>query len=486
MSGSVSVPGPGGSTITQTFSNAFNNALAKSIADALANAANTGELRVRSYDGTGAIPTPVSGKTNELVLDLPANSIVTVPAGYAYLIDNSPGPDTIYGNPGLSIMGGLGSHTIIDPAVIALGDSNTVTVTGVGDNVAVGNGTNVITGTGSGTLSGGTGNDTFIEKGGASYLINSNGFGDTIRAADGGTTVNSSGPLASIVGGGGSLTASVSGGTSSTTGSLVVGGGGLLTVTVTGAYDSVSAGRAAADVTLSGSNASVKGSTAELSVLDSGVGDTVYAGVSLTSVTATGGAHVVGSSGPLNFVGGSGPSTIVGGSGDATVFGGTGPTSIFGGAGSAFTYVNSVAGGLYYVAGSGSETIDASLSKGQGVSSVIIGGADSAGHNLLIAGQGQQYLFSGSGSDTLVGGNGINTFYFNTASGGPSSNDFISNFSAIDVVVLQNYGPQAAAAAIAGATTTGNSTTITLSDATKITFVGVTSAAALNDHIVST
>jgi len=173
MSGSVSVPGPGGSTITQTFSNTFNNALAKSIADALANAANTGDLRVRSYDGTGAIPTPVSGKTNELVLDLPAGSVVTVPAGYAFLIDNSPGPDTIYGSPNMSIMGGGGTHTVIDPAAIALGDtstgsSNVVTVTGAGDNVAVGNGTNTITGTGSGTMSGGTGNGTFIEVGGAS------------------------------------------------------------------------------------------------------------------------------------------------------------------------------------------------------------------------------------------------------------------------------------------------------------------------------
>jgi len=53
-------------------------------------------------------------------------------------------------------------------------------------------------------------------------------------------------------------------------------------------------------------------------------------------------------------------------------------------------------------------------------------------------------------------------------------------------VVLGNYGAGAADAAIAGATTAGGSTTITLSDNTKITFTGVTSSAALNGHIFST
>jgi Ca2+-binding RTX toxin-like protein len=270
------------------------------------------------------------------------------------------------------------------------------------------------------------------------------------------------------------------------TGSVLVGGAGALSAILAGASDTVLGGGGATAVTLSGSKAVVAGSIAGLAVLDEGASDTIDAGVSSTSVTAPGGSFVRGGPGPLNFVGGSGPSTIIGGSGNATVFGGSGPTSIFGGAGGAITYVNSVAGGLHYVAGSGSETIDASLSKGQGVNSVIIGGADSAGHNLLIAGQGDQYISAGSGSDTLVGGNGVTTFYFNSANGGPNANDFISNFSAIDLVVLQNYGPFAAAVAIAGATTAGNSTTLTLSDSTKITFVGVTSPAALNDHVFST
>ncbi len=233
---SVSVPGPGGTTITQTFSNSFNSALAKSIADALANAANKGDLFIQTVTGSVSAPVNDSGKIGELVVIPGSIGDVTVPSGsnYSFVVDNSAGPDTIHGStPGLSIMGGGGTHTIIAPALITLGDtssgsSNAVTITGAGDNVAVGNGTNTLTGTGSGTMSGGFGNDTFIEVGGASYLINSQGFGDTIRAADGGTTVNSSGPGAMIVAAGsGALTASVSGGATTvpgTSGSQVFGG----------------------------------------------------------------------------------------------------------------------------------------------------------------------------------------------------------------------------------------------------------------------
>src|SRR5689334_19944895 len=106
---SVSVPGPDGSTITQTFSNTFNSALAKSIADALANAANADTLNVASYDGKGSIPAALADKTNELVINLPANTAISVPAGYAYLVDDGAGPDTIFGTSGLSIMGGGGT-----------------------------------------------------------------------------------------------------------------------------------------------------------------------------------------------------------------------------------------------------------------------------------------------------------------------------------------------------------------------------------------
>ena len=89
-------------------------------------------------------------------------------------------------------------------------------------------------------------------------------------------------------------------------------------------------------------------------------------------------------------------------------------------------------------------------------------------------------------SNPLVGGGGVNGFYFWSGQGGTAANHVIGDFSAIDYVLLGNYGADAPAAAIAGATTAGGSTTITLSDNTKITFSGVTSSAALTGHIFST
>jgi Ca2+-binding RTX toxin-like protein len=147
------------------------------------------------------------------------------------------------------------------------------------------------------------------------------------------------------------------------------------------------------------------------------------------------------------------------------------------------TYVNTTAGGLFYAGGSGNETIDASLSKG---ANTIYGGLDPAGHELLIGGVGTNYLNAGEGSDTLLGGGGVNDFFFISSFGGPTSNHVIGNFSALDTVILLNYGSGAASAALATATAAGGSTTITLSDSTRITFTGVTSAAALNGHIAST
>jgi hypothetical protein len=502
MSGSVTVPGPNNTTITQTFSNSFNSTLAQNIADALAAASKADDLFIATVGGGGTFPTNTSGKIGELVVESGFTGSVNVPAGanYAFLVDNSAGPDTIFGSPGLSIMGGGGIHTIIDPAVITLGDTasgstNNVTVTGVGDDVAVGNGTNTLTGTGSGTMSGGFGINTFVESGGASYLINSQGFQDTIRAGDGATTVNSNGPGAVVSGGGGALFANLAGTGATLTGgggavsatvsgdsSLVIGGGGALGASVSGTGDTIVGGGAVGSVTLSGSKALVVDSVAAMSVLDKGTADTIDAGQSFTSVTAPGGSFVQGGSGPLNFVGGSGPSTIVGATGGSTVFGGTGLTSIIGGPGGATTYVNTTPGGLFYAAGKGSETLDASLSKG---SSTVYGGADATGRNLLIGGPNADFINAGASSDTMVGGGGANWFYVFKAAVGPAANEVISDFSAIDTLALVGYGPDAGANAIAGATTANGSTTITLSDNTKITFTGVTNPASLTGHISS-
>ena len=459
---SVTVPGPNGSSITQTFGNDFNLALAQSIANALRSASDSGNLFQATTDGSAAVPAVPGGKIGELIVEPgAAGRSISVPASYSYVVDTSFG-DTIFGSPNQSIMGGGGDHAIIDPAAIVLGDTssgstNNITITGAGDNVAVGNGINTLTGTGSGTMSGGTGTNKFNALG--NYLINSQGLGgDTVQAGDGATTVNLTGASASVVGGGGALFA-----------------------VDAGTFDTIFGGGGETHATLTGSDGVVSGNGAVMSVFDGGTGDTINAGQAAMSVTAPGGSFVNGRSGPLNFVGGDGPSTIFGGSGNSTVFGGSGATSLFGGAGGAMEYVNTTSGSLFYEGGTGSETIDASLSKAD--NNLFLAGRDTAGTFSIVGGAGNDVLIAGTGAGTLAGGGGANFFDFYSSLGGPAVNDVISDFSAIDNVILVGYAPGQAAAAIAGATTAGGSTTITLSDNTKITFTGVTNAGALTDHI---
>jgi serralysin len=266
--------------------------------------------------------------------------------------------------------------------------------------------------------------------------------------------------------------------TTSGSNASVVGGSAELDVTDKGSGDTIAAGTAAAFVTLAGSGALVSSGVgsagASLSVIDHGTSDTIVAGSAFTAVTTSGGSFVQGGTGQLNFVGGTGPSTIVGGSGDSSVFGGTGMTSLVGGNGGAVTYVNTTSGGLFYAGRLGNETIDASLSKGV---NTIYGSGDPSGHNLLVGGVGTDYINAGAGSDTMVGNGGANTFFFFKTVVGPSANDFISDFSSRDNVLLVGYGPGFTTS------TTGGSTTITLSDNTKITFSGVTDPGALNGRI---
>jgi Ca2+-binding RTX toxin-like protein len=456
---SVTVPSGTATPIGQIFGNASNSLLANQIATAIANAAKAHTLGLTNITVPGAIPSPPAnpGGVNELIISaggdytIPASTNSQLNPDYVVVL-NSKDPVTIHGASNSSIWGGAGQVTIVDPAAVTLseGASNpVVTLTGDGDLLAANNSAETVTASGT--------NETILVGGGQANVT---------------LTSGSSGALVS--------------------GSTVVGHAGGLDVTDSGLDDTVSAGSASAAVTLAGSGALVSGGTGALSVVDNGFSDTINAGSGFTAVDASGadstsGSLVNGGSGQLNFVGGAGGGTVVGatagGAGNSTVFGGTGLTSLVGGPGGAVTYVNTTSGGLWVNGGTGDETIDASLSKG---TSTIYGGQDTAGRNLLMGGAGTDFINAGSGSDTLVGGGGQNDFFFIKALGGPAANDVVSDFSAIDTVFLLNYGSGEAGAAVAGATTAGGSTTITLSDNTKITFTGVTDPATLNGHIIST
>jgi Ca2+-binding RTX toxin-like protein len=283
-----------------------------------------------------------------------------------------------------------------------------------------------------------------------------------------------------IFGGPGSATIQLLGGA---TNALLLGDKGALTVTDAGTDDTIIGGsKGALDVTLSGSAASVVGgSFGPLFVMDNGTSDTITAGgFGFTSVTAaTSAAFVQGGAGLLDFVGGAGESKIMGSSGNVAVTGGGGAMSLFGGAGGSISYRNITDGNVSYTAGIGNETINASLSGGHGL---YVGGLDTAGHNLMMAGAGADTLNAGSGAATLFGGGGADVFNFFASLGGAAVNDVIGDWSPIDTVLLVGYAPGTGNNAVAGATTAGGSTTVTLPDNTRITFTGLTDPAALNGH----
>ena len=177
-------------------------------------------------------------------------------------------------------------------------------------------------------------------------------------------------------------------------------------------------------------------------------------------------AAVHGTDVPFTFIGGTGPATVLGGTGNETVFGGSGRTVVHGGS----------AGDNLLFAGTGSATLF-----GGGSGDQLY--AEGAKAQLLIAGAGNETLSAalstgpvtlvgGSGHDVMIGGKGHDVFEF--IKGHSGGTDVVFDFSNADKVVLSGYGPNAVAHALASQVTAHGSTTITLSDDTKITFSGLT------------
>ena len=78
----------------------------------------------------------------------------------------------------------------------------------------------------------------------------------------------------------------------------------------------------------------------------------------------------------------------------------------------------------------------------------------------------------------MSGGGGFNTFlFFNGQAGG---SDVITDFNPNDLLLLGGYGISAGTNAISNATVSGGSTTIALSDNTRITFESLTNPSSIN------
>ena len=211
---------------------------------------------------------------------------------------------------------------------------------------------------------------------------------------------------------------------------------------------------------------------------------TVAAGLSDT-ISATGNLLLMGDNpgaqtsvtGSLVFIGGSN-------SGDQTVT--AGQSTIFGGAGlnmkinSTSPLGDTTLGALQanesalFVAGNGSETIDASQSQ-FGLHAFGTNHGYS-GTQVMIGGSATDTLVVGIGDATLTGGSGAaNIFALRNGDAGAAYTITDFGSAAGNLVALYHYKESDLQGAVATQTHSGGNTTVTLSDNSQITFMGVDS-----------
>ena len=211
-----------------------------------------------------------------------------------------------------------------------------------------------------------------------------------------------------------------------------------------------------------------------------------------TIIAGSGSTYVTEGSKSLTFLGGSGSATIIGGTASSLVllgagggevgggsnggnllYGGTGSagSTLFGGGNGDVLFARG-SGQTLLVAGAGNETLTGSASTGN---NIFFTGS---GNALVGGGQGNDLVVVGtSGSATIDGGAGADIVSFtNRGPGGSTANVLINGFDPAqgDRVQLSGFS-QGEVAAVAGTPSSGGSTSVVLSDGTRVTFGGVAS-----------
>ena len=97
-----------------------------------------------------------------------------------------------------------------------------------------------------------------------------------------------------------------------------------------------------------------------------------------------------------------------------------------------------------------------------------------SGTDLLGGGAGNETFFAGHGNATVIGGSGADLYGFVNGLAGGTETVFGFNTAKGDLISLQGYGPNEAQNDLANAAVAGGNTTLTLSDHTQVTFMGVT------------
>lgn len=255
--------------------------------------------------------------------------------------------------------------------------------------------------------------------------------------------------------------------------------------------DTVVAGPGGAFVTVTGDAGSlIFGSAGELSVTNGGGVDTVVGGSGGTFVQGGEGGVVVWGGGQLTYFGGDGASTVMGGAagvvirsnqGGGLFVGGRAGGNLIGAFQTGATLVGAAVGDQLIVANTGANVLVA----GSGAET-LWGGAAATGANsfwagtgddLLAGGGGANMFVAGTGNATLLAGDGGNVLaVFDGLAGGDVL--VVDWTPASDRIDLERFGADAVARTLASAVVSGSDTVVTLPDATRIVFAGVTGLGA--------
>ena len=334
-----------------------------------------------------------------------------------------------------SSMGSDLRATTVNSVVHAGMGSDTLTASAAGNTLIGGSGNDVLIGNVLGTaMFGGSGSSTFFSLGGNTIIVGG-GPQDIIAATKGDVTV------------------------------ATAQGGSALVALSDSSSALFSQGN---DTIIGGSGAAVIRASGDNSLFFQGAGSSIF-------LNGNGNSTVVAGTGGGSFISGGNGGGLFAGSlgGNNVIIGGLQSSTIFGGGNGDVLYAVG-SGGTVIAAGAGNETLQGGYSSGN---DVLFGGS---GNDLVGLGSGSDVFFAGTGSSTVVAGAGPDILAFvNGKSGG--SETIVGFKMGTDHLSLQGYGSGANQAALLSATTTQGtasapaSTTLTLSDSTKITFAGVTS-----------
>ena len=448
---SVSLPGGNNSQpVTVTFTSADTAAAAQTLVNAIGTGLQNGTVTPVTFTGA---PLPTQSNA-ALFLDATASGAsLTLPPGYNTLVNTATGQVVVVGTAGAQqqIVSGNGG--------IAYYFNNASS-----GNVVAGDGPNYITDVNPAT-------GAVQPSGGIRNVVVGSGI-NTIALQTGRNVVTTgSGTNAVALGSSTSeVYASQSGGQNTIFGQV------NLPVSAPGPTGAASAGN---DTVHAGSGAmSVYGGYSDFTFLG-GTGSATVQGVAGSdTVFANGstGLFVAGTGGNSLILGGNTSATQVGTSTDASGFHVTNGQVLVGVA-NGDQLVAATNGAEWLQAGAGNETLNGASSTANntyytGQNATVNGGTFYA-VTQVATGSGNSTVMGSSGASTVTAGPGATSYEF--VQGRAGGNMTITDFNpAKDAVRLYGYASGAAQAATAGAQVTSSGTVVTLSDNTKITFLGYT------------